>query len=241
MKSFPRKISLAAVLATVFFHTVAPALASGMLPETSVVIVNEADGEASINLKNADPSPALLYSSIQNIAEDTESLLVITPPVARVEPNETQLVRFILQEKEPLKVQRLKRVFFEGIPQKVAGNESGAKITMTVRQNLPVIINPKGLARNREPWTLLKWTLEGDKLMVANDSAYVVRLGQTVQLQPSGPTAELPRSYVLPGDKIAVTVDATKAKAMTSVKIAPATVYGYAVESYDAPLAASPN
>lgn len=209
-------------------------LATGMQPETSVVILYEAEGETSINVKNTDGTPALLYSSIENIPEDTESLVVLTPPVTRVEPGETQLVRFLRQGGEPSKTQRLKRVIFEGIAQRPS-TEGSAKIGVSVRQNLPLIVHPKGLERNREPWKLLKWEIKDGKLAVINDSAYVVRMAQEVQLKPSGKMASLPRAYVLPGETLSVAVD-PQAIHSSAVTIGPATVYGYAVDSYEAPI-----
>lgn len=99
--------------------TVSPlALSTGMVPETSVVLVNEADGEATMNVKNSESSPQLLYTSINHIEEDKEDLVVVTPPVTRVEGNDTQVVRFILRNKTPLKTERLARAVFEGIPPK---------------------------------------------------------------------------------------------------------------------------
>ena len=212
----------------------APAVqASGMLPETSVVIVNEADGEASMNVKNTDPTATLLYTSIQNLPEDKEPLLVVSPPVARVEPEQTQLVRFILQLKEPLKTQRLKRVVFEGIPQK--GPEGGVKVTMNVRQNLPLIIHPKGLAANREPWKLLTWAIDGGTLVLKNDSAYVVRFAQAVSLLPAKVEVDMGRTYILPGEKLTSAIKGNAA-GTTAVRLSPATVYGFSVDNYDAPL-----
>ena len=76
-------------------------------------------------------------------------------PLARVEAGEIQLVRFISTLKEPLKTQRLKRVSFEGIPQARAAG--GATIGITLRQNLPLILHPKGLPQHHSPWELLKW------------------------------------------------------------------------------------
>lgn len=208
--------------------------ASGMLPETSVVIINEADGEASMNVKNTDASATLLYTSIQNLPEDKENLVVVTPPVTRVEPDETQLVRFILQLKEPLKTQRLKRVIFEGIPQQ--SKDGGVKVTMNVRQNLPLIIHPRNLAPNREPWKLLNWSLHDGKLIARNDSAYVVRLAQMVTLLPIETDVDLGKTYFLPGETITVPATGSGLEAVRSVRLAPATVYGFSVDSYDAPL-----
>ncbi|MNF66854.1 putative fimbrial chaperone protein [compost metagenome] len=209
--------------------------ADGMVPDTSVVIVNEANGETAVSVTNTDANLALLHVTIEDIPEDTEPLVFVTPPLARVEAAKTQLVRFILQSEKPLLTQRLKRVIFEGIPQGKSAPEAGhARVGVTVRQNLPIILHPAGLALNRTPWTDLKWSLQNGQLTVRNETPYVVRLAQEVQLLPSGSGAMLPRTYVLPGDYISVSVPT---KAATRVRIHPATVYGFAVPPYDAQLA----
>ncbi|NQD77576.1 fimbria/pilus periplasmic chaperone, partial [Pseudomonas sp. CM27] len=119
------------------------AQAAGMVPETSVVIVNEADGEATITVRNEDPTPALLLVTLQNLPEDLEPLLFLSQPAWRVEAGEEQRVRFMLRATAPLQVQRLKRVIFEGIQQQKLTGERIAKVGVSVRQNLPVIIHPK--------------------------------------------------------------------------------------------------
>lgn len=205
--------------------------ATGMQPATSVVIVYEADGEASLTVKNTEDVPSLLYTSIENIPEDTESLLVLTPPVARVEAGDTQLVRFLLEQGKTQKVQRLKRVIFEGITPRPS-KTGNATVGVTVRQNIPLIVHPKGLERNREPWKLLQWSVNEGKLTVANNSPYVVRLAAEVVVNPSGKTALLPRPYILPGE----TLGATMAGNVDgrSVTISPATVYGFSTDKYEA-------
>lgn len=210
------------------------AFADGMQPETTVVVLYEEDGEATINLKNTDPGPALLHSVIENIPEDQEPLLVVTPPISRVEAGETQLVRFISTATAPLKTQRLKRVSFEGIPQ--ARSPGGATIGITLRQNLPLILHPKGLARHQAPWELLKWKRQGSGLVVHNDSAYVVRLALELQLLPGKQLATLPRSYILPGETLAVATQGALST-VSSVVLQPATVYGFSVDSYQANVA----
>ncbi|MGF6557590.1 P pilus assembly chaperone PapD [Pseudomonas sp. S30_BP2TU TE3576] len=208
--------------------------ADGMVPDTSVVIVNEANGETSVSVTNTDTRLALLHVTIEDIPEDTEPLVFVTPPLARVEASRTQLVRFILQSEKPLLTQRLKRVIFEGLPQGKPAAETGkAQVGVTVRQNLPIILHPAGLAPNRTPWTDLTWSLQDGQLTVHNETPYVVRLAQEVQLLPSGSGAMLPKTYVLPGEHISVAVTA---KAAAQVRIHPATVYGFAVPPYDAPI-----
>lgn len=147
--SLPTSLSLC--LCAMLMAAVGAVHADGMIPETSVVIVNEADGEASITVRNDDPFPALLLVTLQNVPEDEEPLLFLTQPVWRVEAGQEQRVRFLLRSGVPLQTQRLKRVVFEGVRQQPGVSNEVARVGVSVRQNLPVIIHPKGLARHRPP------------------------------------------------------------------------------------------
>ena len=210
------------------------ASATGMVPETSVVIVEQSDGEGAINLKNTDDVPMLLLTNLQNIPDDSEALLVVTPPAARVEPGKSQRVRFIVITPQPLKTERLKRVVFEGVPPQ--GNSRNA-VRMTLRQNLPVIIRPAGLEKDMAPWKHLVWTLSGSNLTVINPSAYVVRLGQGVRTLPGNADWVLPNSYILPGQTLTLLVQQGQpVGAARQVRISPATTWGYSVDTYDAVL-----
>lgn len=176
----------------------------------------------------------MLYTSINHIEEDKEDLVVVTPPVTRVEGNDTQVVRFILRNKTPLKTERLARAVFEGIPPK--DDKAGeARVTMTVRQDLPLVIHPKGLPIEREPWKRLRISVSGDELIVENPSPYVIRLAQSVQFQPGQEAAELPRPYVLPETTVKVPLSKVPGQPV-SVRLYPATLYGFAVDSFDAPI-----
>lgn len=210
--------------------TCSPGLhADGMIPETSVVIVYEGQAEAAIKVTNSDPSPALLHVTLEHIPEDSASLLFVTPPLSRVEAGESQLVRFILSNPEPLTTQRLKRVIFEGLAQAGQPGKPGeARVSVNVRQNLPVILHPKGLARNAEPWKGLRWSLHDGHMVVSNPSPYVVRMAQELHSLPSQTPWELPRSYLLPGDRL-VLASHPSAAADSEVVFSPATVYGFAV------------
>ncbi len=55
---------------TVFITTSMNTLATGMVPETSVLLVDEKRGEASINIKNTDDHPSLLYTTIVDLPVD---------------------------------------------------------------------------------------------------------------------------------------------------------------------------
>ncbi|AZE56898.1 Beta-fimbriae chaperone protein [Pseudomonas synxantha] len=207
------------------------AYATGVVPETSVVIVEQDDGEGAINVQNTDAFPVLLLTRLIDIPDDPETLLIVTPPAARVEPGKTQRVRFIMTSKEPLKTERLKRVTFDGVPPQKKGK---SEVRTTVRQNLPVIIRPAGLERDLAPWKQLTWKVNDNSLTVNNPSPYVVRLGQGVQTLPDKTRWILPNAYVLPGQTLTVTPEGGKTMGVAQqVRISPATTWGYTVDTYD--------
>ncbi|AIR61146.1 fimbrial protein [Cedecea neteri] len=222
-------------MATFLLMNVTSVYAAGMIPETSVVIINENDGEGAINIQNSDEQPLLLVTTLQNTVDDKiTNLLSVTPPAARVEPGKSQRVRFILIDKTPLKTERLGRVIFEGVPPQKKDENI---IQMNVRQNLPLLIRPAGLVKDDSPWKRLTWKQAGNQLTVSNDSPYVVRLGQGIQTLPDNVSWTLPQSYVLPGQKITISPDKDKQPGVaSSVRISPATTWGYSVATYDAPV-----
>lgn len=216
--------------------------AAGILPESTAVLINEADGEGTMVLKNTDQIPSLLYAKIIEVPEDQHPSVVLTPPVARVEPGKTQMVRFMLTNAEPLKVEHYARVTFDGIPERK--KDGDAKVTLTVRQSLPIVIHPKSLAVDKEPWKRLKWVREGDKLEVVNDSPYVVRMDQNLRLEPGDVRAGLDKTYLVPGERAKVTLGKVQGKeapsiaTFSNVVMTPFTAYGYAAASYKAAIGA---
>jgi P pilus assembly chaperone PapD len=208
--------------------------AAGMVPQTPVLLVEEGMGEAVMNVRNTDTRPALLHTTIENIEDSDDVLLIFTPPIARVEPDGIQQVRFILQNRQPLKTERLKRVIFEGISP--VSDAAGARVTLGVRQNLPVILRPAGLPVEREPWKRLTWSMDAAGVQVVNPSPYVVRLAKTIVPLPGTRSVNLPKTYILPGERLHAELPLHNSAQTMAVRIFPATTYGFAVEHYDAPV-----
>lgn len=211
---------------------------SGMVPQSSIVVIEESDGEGNIDIKNTDKFPSLLITKIEDIDEDKEELITVYPPVARVEGNEMQTVRFLITTKTPLKTERLKRVTFEGVPPK--NRELEKEINVTFKQNLPVIIRPAGLAQNLTPWEGLTWEDKDNQLTVTNPSPYIVRfISPNITLLPSGQTLTLPKSYILPHQSFSLSgVQSVSIKNVNKVRFYPATTWGFSTDKYyDAVLA----
>ncbi|MCU6359043.1 fimbria/pilus chaperone family protein [Enterobacter quasiroggenkampii] len=210
------------------------ARASGMLPDTSVVVLEENTRETTIVVTNTDKVPALLLTSVQSVPEDKEKIIQVSPPAIRVDAGKKQTVRFLLTSQAPLKTERLKRVIFEGVPPKDNGDN---RVKISVTQNLPVVIRPAGLVRNNTPWKLLKWTYHNKMLTVSNPSPYVVRLAQAVQTLPDNTRWNLNRTYILPSETVSLKLESQKAPSSPEqVHISPATTWGFTVDSWDAPL-----
>ncbi|CAJ0718062.1 hypothetical protein LMG6871_02328 [Ralstonia edaphis] len=241
MKPMQSKMSRA-LLAALLVSTSLTAHAAGMLPESTVVLINEADGEASMVVTNTDAGPSLLYSKIETVEEDANPPVVLSPPVARVDPSKKQTVRFMLTNTEPLTVERYARVTFDGIPEKKSDGKN--TVTLTVRQNLPIVIRPKSLPEDREPWKRLKWSGTGDTITVTNDSPYVVRMDQSVRLSPGDVEGSVPKSYLVPGSTAVIKIAANKrgnavGHSFRTVQFTPFTAYGYAAPPYQAELGAA--
>ncbi|WP_258992421.1 fimbria/pilus chaperone family protein [Scandinavium hiltneri] len=212
---------------------IAPVLAAGVVPETMLLLIEEADMGGTINLVNTDPVPNLLYTTITDLPDDKGTHLTVTQPVVRVEPGQTQQLRFILRTDAPLTTEHLKRVVFEGIPPKDPSKKM--KVGFNLRQDIPVLIHPKSLPVVKDAWTLLNWSASGKTVTVKNPSPYVVRLTPVVQTLPSGATGQLAKTYILPGETMTAALN--KAPGMDSqLKFTPASRYGIDVASFTAPL-----
>ncbi|MGF6192702.1 fimbria/pilus chaperone family protein [Serratia sp. 2723] len=208
--------------------------ASGVLPESSAVIIDEAQKGGSINVKNTENVPVLLYTKIVELPDDMAPRLIVTQPVARLEPGQSQRVRFVLNTDTPLQSEHIKRVYFEGVTERTSDN---SQVSVSVRQDLPVIIVPKGLSAKRDMWTDLDWSVSASSLKVTNTGRHVVRLTPQVKLQPAGNVLPLSKSYILPGETLVATVPAsTRLSGQQRVEFSPVTRYGFGVGVQTAPL-----
>lgn len=206
--------------------------AAGMVPDTSLLLINEDERGASMDVKNSDDNAQLLYTRIIDLPDDPTPGVIVTQPVVRVNAGKTQRVRFVLKDSaEKLKTEHLKRVIFSTIPQREQN-----KVKMVFSQNLPVIIRPAGLDVNMEPWKGLRWQIKNGNLTVLNDTPYVVRMEQKAKLLPSETQVKFEKSYILPGQTMIATPENKLSGLNNKVEIYPATRFGYKASSYVAKL-----
>ncbi len=179
--------------ATLLCLPLSQAYAAGMVPASTLLVIEESHNGGTINVKNSDTVPMLLYTTIEDVKDDSGITVNVTQPVVRVEPGQEQQVRFIMESSAPLTKEHYKRVTFEGIPP--SGVSKGAmKVNFNLRQDLPVLIRPKNLPVVTDAWKLLKWSGSGQHIKVSNPSAYVVRLAQQVIFLPSQTAGEIAKN-----------------------------------------------
>jgi P pilus assembly chaperone PapD len=226
--AFPKIVPLL-YIALLYSHTL---FANGMVPESTVLLVNESEQGGSMNIKNTDAKASLLYTKVINLPDDMETGLMVTQPVIRVEPGMTQTVNFILTNDIPLVTEHLKRVVFEGIP---PVNTTTHSIQINISQNLPVIIHPKSLPIVYDAWKFLEWHLNGNLLQVKNPSKYVVRLDGNIKLLPSGRKGNLGKKYILPNQTIHIKINGN-INTDKEVTFSPASRHGIQVKDFTSTL-----
>lgn len=199
---------------------------AGMKPFTTVVLIDERKGGDMLVI-NDGKKEAMLTVKVNKIEQDNEDILIYSPSISLVSGGDQQLVRFFLKNDVVLKTQRLRRAIFTSLP-KTKKNES--TVGFGVGHNLPVIINPHGLAKNEEPWKMLKISEKEDGMYLLNDSPYIVRLHTEVDIisKNSIVKANLKDSYILAFELVKLLTKETIANSsVSSVEIQPVSLYGF--------------
>lgn len=211
--------------------------ATGVIPDTTVLIISEETDISHMGVKNTENEPLLLITTILDVPEDKGVTVLALPAVTRIEANGRQIVRFILDKSSaPLKFQHMKRVQFEGIPMVQTG-DGKSSVKVSVRQNIPVIISPIGLKQDLEPWRYLELKWNNGEITLSNPSPYVIRLSQNISILPSSLIIKvLPRTYILPGEKFNLNIPYRIPDNVNSVQIFPASPYGFDVPPYNVTL-----
>ncbi|MDO6408253.1 fimbria/pilus chaperone family protein [Pantoea phytobeneficialis] len=218
----------------------AEAMASAVLPTTSVLIIEEADREGTIGIKNTNKEPVLLYSRVQRLEdEDLDAVLIPSPQAVVVQPGETQTVRLLYRSKNKLDKEHLARIQFMGIPPEK--QQSGASVGFMVGQDLPVVIRPKGYKPVENKWQFLKWSIQNTQLCVANETKTVIRFVNDVTLLPGKEAIKMPKAYALPGSKNCAELPANyKYNLASKVRFSAVTDYNYVIDDRQAEITIAP-
>ena len=169
-------------------------------------VINTNDGENSVIVTNTGREPILLYAT-ESMDETKKisgkSLFYLSPPVSKIAPGESQIIRIIIKNKK-IRMEQLARLLFqEVIPRKNFDN----KAVITSAYNIAAVAHPSNLVENITPWKYLKIVNKNDHWYIVNNSFYVIRLVPSVRLLSGEKTIGnklLTQSYILPKSKLLI-------------------------------------
>lgn len=174
------------------------AFASTFRLQSNTVILDEREGRVSFNVRNLGQHPMLLVTRVEDLDDqDLSARVLVSPPITRVDPGQSQQVNFVLKKGAPLQREVLLKASFEGITQKL----DGATVAMPVRQEIGFLIQAASVPRSDSPWQALKFSQQGDGLVVENTGQRVVRLDRALTLLPANTQASLDNAFLMPGEK----------------------------------------
>jgi fimbrial chaperone protein len=171
----------------------------------------------ALKLRNADSGPALLQVDTYEWLDSTavEAMqptreLVALPAVVELPPGEERLIRVALRAPAELTRERCFRVILAEVPQ-ARGAPGGVRFALGF--SVPVFLTPPGAAP--QP----RWSLEGDRLVLANTGTAHVQVRRLELVDRAGRTLvvlEEP-AYVLAGKRHAWTLPSGRAAAAVEV------------------------
>ncbi|EJQ5562211.1 fimbria/pilus periplasmic chaperone [Escherichia coli] len=208
------------------------AFSIGMQPETTVLIINESTGEASIKVKNTNSEPSLLQTKIVDIDGFQKVGVFVSPAIVKLDPGDTQVVRFFINPSEKLKSQVLKRIRFIGLPAREISKKNNSALSLSIGQNIPLIITTSKLKDEDSPWEYLKYHYNKKKVILSNNSDYVVRLFPEVSI--NNKKMKISNSFIRPHGSLEIDFNDNP----SILTIRPVGLYGdlrdeYKVEKYN--------
>lgn len=186
----------------------------------SGVVVSAASGEANISVRNLGQQEILLFASEsekETKAISGQSLFMLSPPVSKLKPGESQVIRVFLKDKN-INKEMLGRLRFQEL---TSEPNNKTKTIINSAYNIAAVARPASLVENPEPWKGLKVENSNGGVVLKNDTLYVVRMMKTVKFKVSGKivSENISNGYILPGSSI--TFNKVKYGALDSVEINP--------------------
>ncbi|MBB6641746.1 fimbria/pilus periplasmic chaperone [Proteus mirabilis] len=188
--------------------------------ETMTVILDSEEPRKIFNVKNTGSEPILLSTKVSDLDKQHEIAknIIITPPITRIEPDQSQNINFILKDGIEFDDEQILKASFQGI-----GVAKVNSTKMPIRQDIAMLIIPKGLTIEREPWKNLEVKQVNNQLILKNNSKQVIRMAPAFSSLPSNNGYSIGQFYIRPQEEIKVDVK----EKLTEIKISPLSRYGF--------------
>lgn len=171
--------------------------------ETMTVIVDEAEPRKVFNVKNTSKEPILLSTKVSNLegGEELASDVMVSPPIVRIEPEQSQQINFVLKKGLTLPYEAILKVSFQGV-----GATKANTTKMPIRQDVAMLITPAGLTVSQTPWDALQVSQQGNVLTLTNSGKQVIRLAPNFTSQPGNEQYSVGQFYLRPNESKTVSV-----------------------------------
>lgn len=188
--------------------------------ETMTVILDSEEPRKIFNVKNTGSEPILLSTKVSDLDKQHEIAknIIITPPITRIEPDQSQNINFILKGGIEFDDEQILKASFQGI-----GVAKVNSTKMPIRQDIAMLIIPKGLTIEREPWKNLEVKQVNNQLILKNNGKQVIRMAPAFSSLPSNNGYSIGQFYIRPQEEIKVDVK----EKLTEIKISPLSRYGF--------------
>lgn len=188
--------------------------------ETMTVILDSEEPRKIFNVKNTGSEPILLSTKVSDLDNQHEIAknIIITPPITRIEPDQSQNINFILKDGIKFDDEQILKASFQGI-----GVAKVNSTKMPIRQDIAMLIIPKGLTIEREPWKNLEVKQVNNQLILKNNGKQVIRMAPAFSSLPSNNGYSIGQFYIRPQEEIKVDVK----EKLTEIKISPLSRYGF--------------
>ncbi|MBS3828740.1 fimbria/pilus chaperone family protein [Proteus mirabilis] len=188
--------------------------------ETMTVILDSEEPRKIFNVKNTGSEPILLSTKVSDLDNQHEIAknIIITPPITRIDPDQSQNINFILKDGIEFDDEQILKASFQGI-----GVAKANSTKMPIRQDIAMLIIPKGLTIEREPWKNLEVKQVNNQLILKNNDKQVIRMAPAFSTLPSNNGYSIGQFYIRPQEEIKVDVK----EKLTEIKISPLSRYGF--------------
>ena len=188
--------------------------------ETMTVILDSEEPRKIFNVKNTGSEPILLSTKVSDLDNQHEIAknIIITPPITRIYPDQRQNINFILKDGIEFDDEQILKASFQGI-----GVAKANSTKMPIRQDIAMLIIPKGLTIEREPWKNLEVKQVNNQLILKNNGKQVIRMAPAFSSLPSNNGYSIGQFYIRPQEEIKVDVK----EKLTEIKISPLSRYGF--------------
>ncbi|HDS3389552.1 TPA: fimbria/pilus periplasmic chaperone, partial [Proteus mirabilis] len=182
--------------------------------ETMTVILDSEEPRKIFNVKNTGSEPILLSTKVSDLDKQHEIAknIIITPPITRIEPDQSQNINFILKDGIEFDDEQILKASFQGI-----GVAKVNSTKMPIRQDIAMLIIPKGLTIEREPWKNLEVKQVNNQLILKNNGKQVIRMAPAFSSLPNNNGYSIGQFYIRPQEEIKVDVK----EKLTEIKISP--------------------